>query len=768
MIEATFSRPHYYLDWMSPDDIAALPLSQRPQVLGVCKGAYVAPFPSAEENPADPKSLPIEATADHYESDALGKITLTGDVIIQQGNRQLESDQISIQQQTRETHLQGNVRIRQAGMLMTGETAELNLNDKNLSLENAEYVVHESHIRGTANKVYNENENTLVFEQSSYTTCEPNDNAWRFEANDIRLNKDSGWGTAKHAVVRVKDVPVFYFPWLMFPIDDRRQSGFLFPSFSRGEDNGTTIALPYYLNLAPNYDATITPRQMTERGSQLEGEFRYLTTFGEGELGAAYLADDAAYNDQSRDLMLWKHGGYFSKNWYTRIDYTRVSDQDYFSDLATSLNTKTQTHLDQEAELGYSQGDWRGLIKVERFQTLNKLIDDDNLPYRKMPQFKLNGTLGIADSGFYGLWKSEATRFEHPKEDFAGISEASRFTLSPGIEYRYRKPWAQVTPRLRVIQSHYDFSSDNPEQELREDQTLYTATLDSQLFLERSFAWGDTAFVQTLEPRLFYLYTPYKEQNHREVFDSGRFTFNYYQLFRENRFSGYDRYGDANQISLGVTSRFIEDALGTERFSVSVGQTFYLDDRRVQLDATTEAETTKRSSLAGLLEWYLTDRLHLRSDLLWDEEQNNLDQTSATLTYRPSNQGLLNLSYRYLDDGTNLSNSDKIKQTDLSFVWPVTDKWSLLGRWGYDMEYERSFENLVGVEYNSCCWQVRMVNRRYLKEDNNDPESVEAQQGIFLQFQLKGLGGVGNELDGVLSDSINGFEHREQLKSDLY
>lgn len=757
--------PYRYLDWLSPDAIAAMPPEERPEISGVCGGIYLAPIIKTSELDVDPRNAPIEATADRYESSKDGSITLSGDVIIQQGGRQLESDHIVIDQQTRETLLQGNVRIRQEGMLMTGAQGKLNLNDKNLSLENAEYVVHDSRIRGTATRIHNESQDVLVLDKSSYTTCEPGANDWLFEASDIRLNKDSGWGTAKHAVIRVKDVPVFYFPWLMFPIDDRRQSGFLFPSFSNDEDNGTTVAVPYYLNLAPNYDATLTPRYMSTRGEQLEAEFRYLTPWGRGELGAAYLPDDQSYDNETRELGLWRHNGYFAPGWYSTIDYTEVSDDDYFSDLATSLNAKSQTHLNQLAQVGYSGSNLNGVVLVQRYQTIDELIADASLPYRKQPQFRLNGAWDLAESGFTAIWQSEATRFEHPVDDFAGVVDADRIALTPAIEYNYRKPWAFITPRLKLIHSQYDFTSNTAGKSLQEEQTLYTASLDARLFLERPLQVSGDAYTQTLEPRFFYLYTPFKEQDHRQTFDSGLFTFDYSQLFRENRFSGNDRYGDANQVSLGLSTAFIEESTGWERFRASMGQIFYFRDREVQLTSATPDATNARSAWVGLLEWRVSDYLRFAADLQWDENVNNIDRVNAGLNYNDPDNGILNLAYRYADDGAATVNIQKIKQSDFSFLWPVTANWSLVGRTSYDLESDRSFENLVGVEYDSCCWRVRLVNRRYLQENSADPTELKAKRGLFFQFQLKGLGGMGNELDDVLADSISGFEYRQKQLS---
>ena len=384
--------PYRHLDWVTPEERKKWPASQQPNINSCCDGLYLPP--TVPYSTSNPDLAPIEAASDHYDADGNGKIVFDGNVIIQQGGRQLESDHVELDQKAQTTLLEGNVRIRENGMLLTGDKATFSLISKDVDIYNAEYVIHDSHIHGEASRIYNNGEKVLTLDQGSYTTCEPNSDAWVFEADDITLNNESGWGTAKNATLKIKDIPVFYFPWVMFPVDDRRQTGFLFPTIGFDDDNGTDISAPLYLNLTPNMDATLTFRNMTRRGSLIDGEFRYLFPFGEGQLGASYLANDK-FTDTDRKLALFKHKGSFSNGWSANVDYTKVSDEDYFADLETTLDANAKTHLDQKAQIGFQRQHWSGSMLVQNHQTLDELITDNDKPYRKVPQVRFNGNGSI-------------------------------------------------------------------------------------------------------------------------------------------------------------------------------------------------------------------------------------------------------------------------------------------------------------------------------------------------------------------------------------
>ncbi|MEE2729633.1 MAG: LPS-assembly protein LptD [Pseudomonadota bacterium] len=757
--DETADNPYRHLDWVTAADIAAMPEAQRPTYTGICEGVYLAPTMAQ----GDPTKARIEASADRFDTLPDGTNVLSGGVVLKQGNRELYSDEIRLNRITRATALEGNVKIRQEGMLILGDSAEVNLNEKKLDVKNTEYVIHNIHVHGTAGRIYNPDERVLVLDNSSYTTCEPGSEAWAIKADEIKLNEESGWGEVSGATVELGGVPVVYLPWWTFPIDDRRQSGFLFPSIGSGE-NGLDISTPYYLNLAPNYDATLTPRYLADRGEMLEGEFRYLSDHTSGDFGVGYMPDDQEFGDR-RTLVTWHHNGLYDQKWESGVDYTRVSDSDYFLDLDTTLNTSADTHLDQRADLRYYGDTWISSVEVKQYQTIDDLIDDEDLPYRMLPQLRTVGRFPISDNRIQFQLGGEYTYFDHPEEIVDGPTDADRVRAIPSVLYNYRRPWGFVVPKLALVSRYYDLNQTGlDDNEATVENSIFS--LDSGLYLDRPFDFQGTHFLQTLEPRVFYLYAPYKEQNDLPLFDTAKTSFSYEQLFRENRFTGGDRIGDANQISVGLTSRLINQDTGAEQINVSLGQIFYLRDREVQLTETDPVEETTLSPFVGRMNWLINQNWSWRAEAQIDTQENNLDNLITGFRYRDRFNNLVNLSFNYYDSGAVIADpeSESIKQSDFSFLWSISQRWGIIGRWGFDLEQQRSYDNILGFEYESCCWRARVVNRRYLKESNDADQVVEASQGIYFQFELKGLGGLGGAVDRMLDDAISGYREREAAR----
>ena len=760
--EAT-PKDYRYLDWISPAEIAKLPPDQRPKFTGMCKGAYISPTLSA----GNPGQTKVHASADRFDTSADGKLLLEGDVLIQQGSRELRSDYVRLDRNSRETELTGHVVIRQPGMLIRGDHALINLNKKALDVSGTEYVVHQIHVHGRAGRIYNPTEKVLILDNSTYTTCEPSDNAWEIKAGEIKLNRESGWGQVKNATVKVKGVPIVYLPWWMFPIDDRRQSGFLFPIMGSSTTDGFRLGVPYYLNLAPNYDATLTPTYISRRGTLLEGEFRYLTPHTKGTIGAGYLPNDKQYDNRDRNLVTWHHEGHYGRL-VNEVQYTEVGDIDYFNDLGTNLNTSAATHLDQHASLNYFGDIWRFNALLQKYQTIDATIAPNDLPYRKLPQLLASAKMPLPSwNPLEFNFNSEYVYFQHPDQNQITVADsADRVRLAGGVDLNLRRPWGYFVPTYTYRARYYNIHG-GPLDNQEPDVTSYEFNLDSGLYFDRPLAFNNHSFIQTLEPRLYYLYVPYREQNELPTFDTAKNSFGFEQLFRDNRFTGGDRIGDADQVSLGVTSRFIDQNTGLERLNLSLGQIFYLKDRRVQLETTDPAETTTLSPFVARGYWLFNDDWTLRAETQFDSQVNNLDALVTGVAYRDKKGNLLNFNYNYYDNGAVTADplAEKIKQTDLSFIWSVTQRWGLIARWGFDLNQRRSFDTLLGVEYESCCWRARLVNRRFLKESNDVPDTVKPQQGIFLQFELKGLGGIGGAVDGMLEESIPGYRERESLRS---
>ncbi len=752
-----------HLDWITTEEIAQMPPNLRPEYQGLCSGLYVVP--ATEQTGVGQDKL--HASADSFDTSTDGRLVLEGGVVVHQGPNELRSDRVRLDRTSGKSELEGNVVIRQQGLMVRGERANIDTHTDQIDVRNAEYVAYQMHAHGSAGRIHNPSANVLILDEGSYTTCDPNDPTWEIKADRIKLDQESGWGQVRDATVVVQGVPILYLPWWLFPIDDRRQSGFLFPTIGSSSNDGFTLGIPYYLNLAPNYDATVMPTYIERRGTLMEGEFRYLSENTEGFVGAGHLDNDEQENGEDRDLVTWKHRGDYGPL-HHRIDYTEVGDSNYFDDLGTSLDTWGETHINQQTNLYYYGSNWNGGVNLQQYQTIDDTIPDDLLPYRRLPQLNYDLRIPVDHRPLQLTLGSEYVYFQHPEEGSPtlGVADnADRARLYSSVAYNYRGPWGFVVPRSSY-RYRYSRIEGGPLDRQEPDSDINLFSLDSGLFFDRPFNFLDHDFTQTLEPRLYYLYVPYEAQNSLPIFDTAKNSFGFEQLFRDNRFTGGDRIGDANQISLGVTSRFIDHETGQEKVNIGVGQIFYLSDRLIQLNEADPAETTDLSPLVARGYWLVNRHWSLRAETQYDVEVKNLDSLVTGIGFRSKHGNLVNFNYNYYDNGAVTADpgQEKIKQTDFSFMWSISPRWGLLGRWGFDLEQRRSYDNMIGVEYESCCWRARLVNRRYLKESNEDPYSVEAERGIYLQVELKGLGGVGGSVDRLLNENIPGYREREALR----
>tara|TARA_Y100001970_G_scaffold208299_1_gene253830 strand:- start:7070 stop:9427 length:2358 start_codon:yes stop_codon:yes gene_type:complete len=769
-----------------------------------CGGTYVEPERSGRDDSTPFDQLPVYASADSSRFEQGNQTgVLQGDVLLRQGRLQARADQASFDQANAQAVLEGNVRLRDQGVLVLGDSASMRIDNGETRIDGVEYVVHDARARGTADTLRRRDDAVIVISDGSYTTCEPGQNTWSLHGKDIELDRETGWGEAKHVTLRVKDVPVFYTPYMYFPIDDRRQTGLLVPSFSYSSDNGTEIETPYYINIAPNYDATLYPRYLSERGLQMEGDFRYLHDDNEGTLTAAFL-NDSDYGE-NRWLYGWQHEGGLQSRWSTEVDYTDISDPFYFQDLNTALDARSGTYVNQRAGLIYRGDGWRFQAAVHGYElaTITSVT-----PYERLPQLRLDGANWLGDTGLRFGYNAEYAYFDRnlgsglltgkdgiqldsagqpiltPDENLVGLQRATghRVVVSPSISYPWRNSWAFITPKLRTQSTYYDLNFDSRADGFDYDganntpsSTIPVASLDTGLYFDRATSWFGRNLRQTLEPRAFYLYAADEDQDDQPLFDTNQNTFSYSSLFRDNRFSGNDRVADANQLSLGLTSRALE-ANGTERARASFGQVFYFRDRNVQLLDTDgvarDADKSSSSAYAAEAMYQVSDAWRVNADVIWDPDDSTSDAGSVFAHYQPEPRKVLNMGYRYRNN-INTYNAltgafqrdpdSRIDQSDLSFMWPLNPQWSLIGRWQHDFDQDRTLEAFGGLEYDSCCWKLRVINRYWV--DYNEFESVatdDANRGIFLQLVLKGLGSVsGNEVDSLLDDGIPGYRERE-------
>lgn len=702
----------------------------------VCQGIYVEPTfePQGDENDPD---APVYLDAGKSQSELGGFTKLRDGVNLRQGSRRLSAETADVDQEKREAYFKDDVVYREPGMLVIASAAEVNLDTQQGKFHNARFVSHQDHMRGQAAEIQRNSETLITLVDGDYTFCPPGNEDWKLSASEIELDQESGFGTATHARVKIGPVPIFYAPVLTFPIDDRRISGFLYPAASYTQSDGVDISAPYYFNLAPNYDDTLTPRWISERGVMLENEFRYLSDRSYTVASASYLPDDKLANDD-RWLLSLKQQGKHAPGWRSYIDYTAVSDDNYFEDLTTNLEVQRASNLDRRGEFTYHATNWNALIRLHSFQTLVS----GTAPYRRLPQLQLEGEQEWDNTTFEYL--TEYVYFDRDTTGLTGsaATTGSRVHLAPGLSRRFSQIYGYITPSLRLWNTQYELNDQASGLDNSPSYSIPVASVDSSLTFERDLASGG---IQTLEPRLFALYVPDKDQSDAPDFDTSRLDFDYQSLFRYNRFSGRDRIGDAQQLSLGVTTRFLDNT-GYESFNFSAGQAFYFDDRDVTLSGG-KIETSNQSNIVTQATWNYSPQMRITLDNVLAYEDLNAEETNVRLRYKANSNQRLYLSYRFEEDVRD--------QTDVHFIWPMTQGFTAIGRWQHDLEAQQDLETTLGVEYESCCWKLQLYGRRYLTTNN------EFDDGIYLRFILKGLGSINSSSVGFLED-ITGFEERDE------
>lgn len=822
---AARSPDYSHLDWVPREQLSA---EQLAEVGPYCSGDYIEPVRPGMNDTTAFKDAPlyINAGATRYEQNS-EIATLAGDVVMRQASLQIEADEASLYQQDNLGELKGNVRIRDRNALMVGDRAELQLDSGAAKVENAEYVMHAGNTRGSAQYIRRQEDAIIRLKDGTYTSCEPGSNAWHLKGNNVTLNPNTGFGSATNVTLRVKNIPVFYTPYIHFPIDDRRQSGFLPPSFSYSNNKGVDLTTPYYFNLAPNFDATLYPNYMSKRGLLTEGEFRYLGKQSETRIGGATLSDSEderkkqSEYQKNRWMYTVQHEHGFNSRLLASLDYTDISDPYYFQDLRSNLITGSNSTLDQKADLTWRGDSYTAKFGVHAYEMANIT---DITPYDRLPQFSLAGALPMQPAGLQMTYNTEWTRFDRSlrKGKFtdkdgiptdwndtrlSGLDRANgdRLHLEPAISLPMNWSWGFVKPAVKYAYTRYDLSLDSKGKSSlakfnsTPDRSVPIYSVDSGLYFDRNTNWFGTDYRQTLEPRLFYLYVPNEDQSDLPLFDTGETQFSYASLFRDNRFTGRDRIGDANQISLGVTNRWLESN-GFERQRISFGQAFYLADRKVLLSGNDykkfAANTASRSPYASEYMLRFNQDWRISADLMWDPDTHRT-RSGSIMTHYQSQADLnkiINFGYRYRNDGNHYNQTTgrwevgsadyiynptpgnkanevvykdfyKIQQTDTSFMWPVVPRWNVIGRWQYDYNRDSTLEAFGGFEYDSCCWKLRLINRYWVDYDERNmrpQDNRKGDHGVFLQIVLKGLGGVtGNKVETFLDEGIQGYRERE-------
>jgi LPS-assembly protein len=710
-----------------------------------------------------PALAPRTASGDRAPSEERGAVFLRADRLEGRGDKTVEAagrvelrtrretvlaDFLSYDLDKDEVYAKGDVTLRKGLDWISGPEVKFQRELETGYFDAPRFYISDNQSHGSAKEIRFAGPNLYEASKAEYTSCVAPNNDWYLRADEIEVDKLRKVGTARDASVYFLGVPVMYTPWLEFPLSNERKSGFLTPIVGSTQIRGFEISTPYYFNLAPNYDLTLSPRLMTRRGIQISAEGRYLFEPAAGQLIGEVVPDDRI-TDTTRWAVSWKHNQQVA-SWLTGyVNYNRVSDNTYLADFSDRISVTSQKTLPQEAGLVARYGPLTVLTRVQEFQTLQ----DPNPaayvtpPYNMVPQVKAV----LNDADWLGL-------------TFGGVAEYVRFaqsSLVPTGDRATLYPWARwirqgsawfVNVRAGVAAWEYDLEQPVPgTSDLRPGVAVPVASVDAGLVFERDASFMGRSFVQTLEPRAMYTYIPYRNQNQLPVFDTVEDDFNFTQLFSENRFIGGDRVGDTNQLAVALTSRLLDPVTGAERFRVAVGQRFYFEDQQVNLPGTTPQKAGSSDFLVGA-EGRLQDAWSLIGLVQYDFGSSQLQRFNVGTRYNPAPGKVLSLIYRYSRELVDqVGGQSELKQTYLSGQWPLSQNWTLVGAWNYSLPDRKTLEAVAGLEYNGGCWVLRIVGQQLTTTSETRTNSV------FVQLELNGLARVGTSPLELLRRTVPGY-----------
>ena len=708
--------------------------------------------------------------ADSMELAEQGISRLSGDVELSTQQWQARAEDAVYNDPENFVDLSGAVKFWEESLFLSGERAHIDVEDSTATVSGADYYLPDSDARGEADELFIDPGTLTAGKAMTFTTCAPpngggiEENFWRITAQELTLNHDTQRGSGKHIVLKIKDLPVFYAPYFTFPLSRERKSGLLAPSIGKNSHGGFETRLPYYWNIAPNMDATITPRALVNSGVMGMLEYRYLSPGGDGRVSLEYLPGDVGFSDRDRSMINIELNQSVFGRGQLYVNYNRASDPEYLEDFGTDLSISSTRYLQRRADLSLRGSNWSALGRLHSYQIVDQSIAITSRPYKNLPRlqfnyFPLRGANKINLNLLTDLTYFDRTGETGVEVDVTGF----RAHLYPSISYPLRTEAAFLTPRLGLHFTQYELDKQGPFKK-NISRTLPIVSVDSGVFLERDFLTpGGNALLHTLEPRLFYLYVPYENQRDLPVFDTSVFNLDYNALFRENRFSGYDRVGDTNQITLALGSRLSNRDTGKQLASLQVAQSFYLEDQdviRQILGAQGELVdigTPERDLLSPLIieaGANLSDDLTLGAEVYWDINDNQTRKMALTVQYNPEGSKVINLAYRVrrADSGQIRRTPTDIEQSDVSFSWPLTDRLNAVARWNYAVSEGRTLDLFFGVEYEGCCFAVKAVSRRFLSNLDGDFNT-----GFFMQLELKGLGSIGQRTAEFLHQAIPGY-----------
>jgi LPS-assembly protein len=697
---------------------------------------------SAYAAPAAPE-LPVLSDETQIEADALvgqkeREVEATGDAILRQDGKRIRADELRYFPDARELDAQGAVVLeQQQGDKVSGPHLHLNLQTGRGKMEQPEFQFQENYGRGTAEVMELQDKLHYTLSNATYTTCPAGDNDWRLNMSILQLDRDEQIGTAQHATVEFMGVPFVYAPWMDFPLDDRRKSGFLAPIYEGASNNGLGFTLPYYWNIAPNADATLAPRVLSKRGLQLNNEFRYLGVGYSGELHADVLSNDYLAK-RNRGRYVLKHSQSIMPGVNGYIDYSEVSDNAYFRDglgVPGALSSAAQVNLMQQGGVNFTSNGWNSAVRMQRYQTLQDPLAPILAPYSRMPQITTSAVKSVSDANLVFL--ADYTEFSHPT-----LLNGKRLVINPSISYPLVNESAfYIMPKVALHSTQYEMGSNNQNGLPSGSRTLPMFSMDSGMFFERDTNWFARDFIQTLEPRAFYVYVPYRKQDLLPNFDSALADFNMVQMFSDNRFLGNDRIGDANQATFATTTRLLAENNGAERLRVTLGERFSFITPRVNL--LTPSGSTAKSDILLSVGAGMNKTLYFDSLIDFDPNQSRTQQYGWTARYRPEVGKTFNFAYQFQRGIT--------QQITISEQWPLTQHWGSVAKMNYSFPDKRIVNSIAGLEYNETCWTMRFVAQY------TTTTTQQTTTGIFAQLDLNNFMQAGSDPFALLKQNIPGY-----------
>ena len=732
--------------------------------------------PRLKPPPAATGGVPITISADRLEGYANQEASASGNVQLRQGDVSVEAERLLYLYATDEVQASGGVRLTREGSSMRGTGLRLRIRDNVGQFDKAEYEFARPsragdvpvRARGNAEVIKLEGKDKYHLEQATFTTCAPGKDDWYLQVGELDIDTAREIGTARRGKLVFKDTTLAYLPWAEFALNNRRKTGFLPPLMGSSGKSGIEVSTPFYVNLAPNRDLTITPREYSKRGLQMGAQLRYLDRDYDGEARYEGLGNDHLTNTR-RYATTVVHNHVFSSNLKGYFNLNKVSDDNYFRDLSSRINVTSQTTLPRDGMLTYNGDWWIGTVRAQRFQTLQDPANPVITPYDRLPQFTLNATRQYV-GGVDLNWMSEFVKFSRAagavgtsgvvgSAGLTGTSDVvgSRLTMYPSVSLPLIAPGGYITPKLGFHSTNYSLARNPVGTPETIQRSLPVASLDSGLTYERDTTFIGRQFRQTLEPRLYYLYVPFKDQSQVPLFDTAAADFNYAQIFSENLFSGGDRLADANQLTFAATTRILSPSSGQEVIKATLGQRYYFRSQQVALNATTPTRSDKISDFLAAVSGRISRSWTMDGSMQYNPHRNYQERLGLGARYQPEIAKVLNLGYRFSRGSDQIA---ALNQIDVSAQWPLGGAWSGVGRYNYSIFDGRLVEGLAGFEYNAGCWISRIVVQRFASATGAFTSAV------FVQLELNGFSRIGSNPLETLKRNIPGYGRANQTRPD--